>query len=75
MNCMDCKDNYLYLLYKRCWVACNRNIYQAFEMFDRQCRLTGDPRSSLILVNDMTNNDNCDICREYRKYYEEKSEE
>lgn len=67
-KCSTCKDNYLLKLYNKCEKECGLNNATIIK-FDRMCLRTGDPRSSLTIFKCLNNN-TCEECIKYRKYYE-----
>lgn len=66
-NCKDCDNNYLLELFNRC--LDKHEIYNdALEEFNALCTRCKDPRSSVMILYNLLNND-CEVCEKYKDLY------
>ena len=66
-NCKECKDNYLLKIFQLCMDK--HEIYNnALDEFNSICNRCKDPRSSVMILYSITNN-NCEDCKKYRDLY------
>ena len=67
MDCKNCKKNYLLKIYNTC--INNHDIFNdGLEEFHNICTRSNDPRSSVMILYSLMNND-CETCEKYRELY------
>lgn len=68
MDCRNCKENYLYEIYRRCMNDYEK-ASEALYNFDKICLKSGDTRGPLTIIQSMYEC-NCKECRERKHLYE-----
>ncbi len=67
MNCKNCKDNYLLKIFQQCMN--HHEVYNdALEEFTYICTRCKDPRSSVMILYSISDND-CETCKKFKEYY------